>query len=927
LYELLWFRLLGHVFGSTATATATLLAAYLFGLGLGAWIFGRLSDRMARVWLVYVGVELAIGVYGVASRVLLERGAVLYETAHGLAAGDPKLLLFARFLVSFVLVAVPTTLMGGTFPLMVQLLRRRDGGVGRAAGRAYAINTAGAAIGALALPFLVLPRLGVGYSLAVAASANGLAALLVWHHAGRARRMDASAPSARAQTPGSERKGALVPLVVGFFFSSFSSLALETVWTRHLSLFFGPHVYTFAFVLFAYLVGLFVGGALFARLLARGVPAITLLRGGLLVAGAGMALTTPFLDALAIPQIAAMLALGVSHGSFLLTSGLTTFVLVLPAAAGFGAVFPAVIAVLGRGRLEAGASVALAYAVNTLGTTLGAVGAGFLLVPSIGSQRTLEICVLLVAAAFALAPSESAARRRGAVRRTAVVALAFFPVFAPRWDWRLAHAGYSKDPRAFAQKYAEGRLTPTLEDGEVVFLREGAEATVAVLGSRGGTRSLLVNGKPDASDVPSDMVTQRLLGLIPGLFQPAQKRAFVLGLGSGATAAALLRYPVESVEVAEISPDVAEAARMHFEKINEGCLRDPRLSLRLDDGRNYLHFQPPDTYDVIVSEPSNPWMASVSGLFTDEFFEEVRTRLRPGGVFCQWLHFYSMTFEHARLVVRTFTRRFPDSAVFVVIGSYLSGDALLIGSKGPLRLAHLPEDPALAPAVREALARERITGAQQLLFGLVAAPGQLGEIGGPGPVNTDDLPLLEFAAPRDRFLETSRENLSRLLKASPDLELALGPADNTLARYGFELQAGHSPPAAASPVARVLSRVNPRGGGLTRWSLLGLEFPDPRGKTALYRLLGPSRGEEEVLAVTRSLAGASPQSDSGQVPVSGHMANWIAAPAGGGRVVAVGWECASRNEALFLTRRITANDSLANGAVALDLTRRFACSH
>ena len=233
IYELMWFRLLGHIFGSTATATATLLAAYLFGLGLGAWIMGRLSDRIRALSRVYVAIEVGIGLFGIASRWLMERGAVLYELTYDWAADSPATLLLVRFLVSFLLVAVPTTLMGATFPLMVHLLKGRRVSVGQATGRAYAVNTAGAAAGTLSLPTLLLPHLGVTLSLGFAAVSNLVAAGLVFEHA---RRRTAATTATEPETSGGGRAASAIPLLAAFFVSSFASLALETIWARHLGI-------------------------------------------------------------------------------------------------------------------------------------------------------------------------------------------------------------------------------------------------------------------------------------------------------------------------------------------------------------------------------------------------------------------------------------------------------------------------------------------------------------------------------------------------------------------------------------------------------------------------------------------------------------------------------------------------------------------
>ena len=956
-YELLWFRLLAHVMGSTATATATLLAAYLFGLGLGAWIFGRLADRTTlRAGTLYGGAELGIGFYGVASKALFATGAWLYALVHAWAADSPGRLLAGRFLVSFVLVALPTTLMGGTFPLMVRLLRESGREMGRAAGSAYAVNTAGAAVGTLALPFVLLPWLGVGWSLIGAAGANGAAALLAfqWTRMGSgvpARTGQAApAPAPAARAPHAK----VLPLLVSFFLSSFAALGFETVWTRHLSIFFGTKIHIFAFVLFAYLIGLFLGGGLYARLSARGHDPVRLLHRGLLGAALGAAIPIPLLDRISLPQVEMMMRMGVTHGLFLLTTGIVILALVLVPATGFGVVFPAVVDLLFRGGRRTGSSVGMAYVVNTLGTSLGAPVAGFLLVPKIGSQRTLELCVVLVAAALALAPGFS--RGKGGRWRPLWrygAAAAFLVVFLlPRWDWKLAHSQYVKDPPTFVERYRDGSLWPIVVSYDIESLAEGAEATVSVCKFSNGSRSLYINGKADASNILADMVQQRLLGIVPALFHPSPQRALIIGVGSGTTVAMLHRFGIPHVDAAEISPEVADAARRYFEPINEGSLDAPGVSLRVDDGRSFLRFQPAASYDIIVSEPSNPWMAGVSALFTDEFFAEVEAKLKPGGIAGQWFHLYSMSTDHVRLLVRTFRRRFPNCALFLTRSRHIEGDMILIGSKGPLRLARLPGGEEVPPRIKLALSEILNAGDAGILSGLAGGPEESGAFAGEGPTNTDDHPILELEAPADLFDRTQlSKTVEALVGKKREIFLTAGPTEGEspavaeLARDGF----APSPDAAAWRETRrgalVLTRL-PAETDPLRWVLLGRTFEGQADATEALWLARPLGIDDELGAIVKELAGVGAASVPSPITVNGHetavaRATPRTAPVAAlervstaapgrepdGRTIVIGWACPVRRRAFFLRERVAPADSRTDDAIAAELVRRFPCDH
>lgn len=904
IYELMWFRLLGHIFGSTATATATLLAAYLFGLGLGAWIMGRLSDRIRNLPRVYVAIEVAIGLFGIASRWLLERGALLYEAAYDWTADSPTALLLARFVISFLLVAIPTTLMGATFPLMVHLLKGRGGDVGRATGRAYAVNTAGAAAGTLGLPMLLLPRLGVTLSLAFAAASNLAAAALVLAYA---RGNVGTRQTVREVVP-TGRTATATPLLVAFFLSSFVSLALETIWARHLGIFFGAHTYTFAFVLFAYLMGLFLGGALYARLAGRGFAPSSVLRAGMALGAVSIAVTLPFLDELSVPQVEMMLRVGVTHASFLFTSGLLILFLLLPPALGFGIVFPAVVDLLSRGGRATGRSVGLAYLVNTVGTTLGALAAGFHLVPSLGTQRSLELNVALLAVALLLLPRP----RVGPAWRYAWPAVLLLVLVLPRWDWRLANAGYPKDPVRFAERYRESGLDGVRKGFGLAYLGEGTQATVSVIDQDDGGRVLLIDGKPEASNLDFDMISQRMLAVLPVLFHPDPKRAFVLGVGSGTTLGTLMRFPLESIEVAEISPEVVHVAKRYFGDVSEDFTSDRRVTVRIDDGRNYLHFQEPESYDLIISHPSNPWMAGVSILFTDEFFAEVKRKLRPGGVFGQWFHLYNMSPENIRILLRTFLRHFPESAMFVIAGERFTGDLVAVGVKDSLRLRRLPDDPSLPPGIRRALDEIGVSDTA-LLTGFIAARGDLVAFAGDGPINTDDRPILELQAPADRFFTDPERVLNALLVGASDVFL---PIDDP-GPVGLDLSGG-LPPGKETGRGAALFSAGSTSGEVRRWILVGRRFEDEGGSTGLYRLHGRLDTPEEFRSLLSRLTGDPASVSEGWGQVNGHRALWMRT-AGAVPAVAIGWLCPLQQRFFFVSSR-PATDADRLGA-------RYPCLH
>ena len=306
-------------------------------------------------------------------------------------------------------------------------------------------------------------------------------------------------------------------------------------------------------------------------------------------------------------------------------------------------------------------------------------------------------------------------------------------------------------------------LRTGLTAGELLYYGEGASGTVAVR-KVGGTTSLAIDGKVDASNA-GDMLTQRLLAHVPLLLHPDPREVAILGLGSGVTLGSALTHPVRRADVLEISPEVVEASRF-FETENHRALDDPRTHVIVGDGRTHLLFTR-QQYDVIVSEPSNPWMAGIASLFTKEFFEAARARLKPGGVLCQWAHTYDISTQDLQSIVATFTSVFPDGTLWLVG----DGDVLLLGSNEPLepRLAGM----AAAwrrPGVADDLASVGALEPFHLLSMYVAGGPALSNWGSRAPIQSDNRAALEFSGPQSIFGRSSADNatlLRELTKAAP----------------------------------------------------------------------------------------------------------------------------------------------------------------
>ncbi|HQZ18827.1 MAG TPA: fused MFS/spermidine synthase, partial [Vicinamibacteria bacterium] len=518
-----------------------------------------------------------------------------------------------------------------------------------------------------------------------------------------------------------------------------------------------PTVHAFAFVLGAIVLGLAAGALLSSSLL----PVVKNPRLLFALVQAGVAVAS----ALVIRSLASMpLVYGaevrrlVDQPEALVTlQAERALFLLFPAAALSGALFPLGLRLL-RARFSSSQAMGFGSALNTLGAILGASLAGFILLPEIGLDRTLRL------AAFASAVSSIGVALSG--RRAARVAGGL----AGAASFILIAASPSLDQELFAggaYKYSVYDMNLSVEDvlrrGELVSYAEGRVANVSVK-RVASSFSLAVDGKVDATS-GGDMLTQRLLAHIPFLVSANPARALVIGLGSGVTASAALTHDPVSVTAVEISPEVVDAARRYFDGANNHLLQSPKLKLVIGDARQHV-LATADRYDVIISEPSNPWMAGVSALFTREFFEGVRGRLSPGGVFCQWGHLYNMGEGDLATLLATFRDVFPGGRVFVIS----EADILIVGSEGPTsldenRLARIRD------AARADLAASRLSAAalSAIPTALLADLPWLSD----ARRHTDDAPVLDFSAPLSIHAQTATPNRRRLLPGDAPKDAAV----------------------------------------------------------------------------------------------------------------------------------------------------------
>ncbi len=746
-YEVIWSKYLTLLFGSTIQAQTVVLAIFMGGLALGNRLFGRSADASRRPLLIYGGIEITIGIYAFAFPLLYDFGNRIFI---GLGAGlldRPGWLLLLKAVLSAGLLLGPTILMGGTLPMLAAWLQRSTSDAGRRTARFYSTNSLGAVCGAGLAGFFLVQWLGIRGTMAVTALASVLIGLI----ATAIGRVPTPATATERPEPASSEvtsstfiwSCALVSLTGGI------SLGLEVLASRSLSLVLGASLQVFALVLMAFILGIAAGSAVIAsprfRHWPKEITTIVLLLGAATLIG---------LLVFNIENLAAIYAYaqdGLSRTEMgyryhqMLATVLSIGVLGLPAAA-LGSVLPLWIRVAGTSGLL-GDRVGRLLEWNTLGAVCGVLLTGFILMPGIGLRGSfVALAFVLVAAALGTA---LVGRRRVALVAGAVIAILLVMGSVNGGEgWRYAmSAGVFRLPNGvYSRAFLEQRRKVT----DLMFYEDAADATVTVEREalQGGATNLTlrINGKPDAS-CPGDLSTQVLLGQLPMMMKPDSKDVFCLGMGSGVSAGTTLGYPIQNLTVADNCAPVLRAVTL-FAPWNHALMNDKRTHIYHEDARTVLALSP-QKYDVIISEPSNPWMVGIGSVFSRQFYQIAASRLKPGGIMSQWLFTYEMNDEMLNLIIRTFHSAFPAMEIWDVN----EGDIVLLGSDRPWK-----SDPGVyqrsfeLDGPRRDLASIGITSPATIWARQFASQRTAFALPGPGRIQTDNRPILEYEAPRGLYI-------------------------------------------------------------------------------------------------------------------------------------------------------------------------------
>lgn len=779
IYEVVWTHDLSLIFGNTVYSLSAVLTAFMGGLALGSFWAGRKTDRMKRPLRVYGLLEIFIGLYCVFLPVLFDGAETLYEMIYNSYGTSFYLLAGSRFLLSFLMLLIPTTCMGATLPVLTEALLRRRSEIGFTAGSLYAFNTFGAVAGTLAAGFLLIPALGIQWTTLSAAATNlvlGGAALGLSRAKTLSVIVQKKAPRKPEAAIMADQRGngdlvlspkAVVASVIVFGVSGFAAMVSQVGWTRVLALAIGSTIYAFSIIVAAFILGLAFGSSIAARMVDSRRDLIMTLAFVQLGIGATCGLVLPILGWSPLLFVKLIMKHSQSFAGLVFIEFISIALLILVPTMLMGATFPLVTKIYYSARNCAGRAVGNVYAVNTIGAILGAFFVGFALIPALGMQQTLLLATTLFLVSglllFLMTPARREYRKIGLAGLLLLVLVGGRFGFKQRlesWNPMILSSGlymlsHERELEQIAQK---GGLQELLKkrDYEVKYYKEGLTATVAVIEQK-GFRFLKIGGKTDATTF-GDMPTQLLLAHVPMMLHPHPKETLIIGLGAGVTLGALLTYPsVEKIDLVEISPEVVAAVRDRglFDAVNGRPFEDARnrVNLIVTDARNHAALTS-SKYDVIISEPSNPWMAGMAMLFTKEHLENCRRLLSADGVICQWLPAYRMSKRDFLTVLATFASVFEQVSVWESIPGV---DYLFLGSRQLQFIDHERVTKSFSqPGIRKSLSRLLITDVPSLLSYYLADDRQVRNLTKSYAINTDDNMFLEYSAPRNLFNHSAR---------------------------------------------------------------------------------------------------------------------------------------------------------------------------
>ncbi|MEW5800646.1 MAG: fused MFS/spermidine synthase [bacterium] len=793
LYEITWTRLISIILGNSTDAISVTLAAFMGGMAIGGYAGGKAADRRAANPLRLYGIlEGLVALYALFLPFVLRSTRPLLASFYQNAQTDHITMVAVRFAICFVVLVIPTALFGAMIPVLSKFLVRQFDQLSGVVGKLYGLNLLGSTLGALATGLWLIPNLGVsktiylavlieclicGWVLALsrsvseAADAAGTnqtagttdAAEDADKEPAEATGATASASRSAQDAVAPERKSSSsLFILLGMALSGCLAMIYEVTWTRAVIMIIGSTVYAFSVILAAFIGGLALGSLFLARLFDKRKD-LALIFGLIEIGVGGSALSlAPFFEKLSLIVIPVFSVFGTSFAALQAMELFGLFLLMLLPSLMLGALFPLLSTMYTRSISRLGGGVGSTFMANSLGAIAGVIVSGLILIPAIGIQKTILaaalINVLLGSIALLFSPSLSIVKKSVAIP-LAVGCTLLLCITQPEWNKALVSGG----PYIYSRIYASLNREPGKSLSEIIqsqadllFYQEDAQTTVSVKKDKAGQVFLQLNGKTDASS-KEDECTQRLLAHIPLLLHSNPREVMVLGLGSGMTISAAEKYPVEHLDCLEISPAVLKACAACFNDLNGRALEDPRLRVVIGDGREHLALTD-QKYDLIISQPSSPWIAGMAGLLTRDFFQLCKERLKEHGILCIWLQTYNMDLDSSKSVVKAFEQVFPRMSVWEARPGV---DYLLLGGPDGIELDYRLLQQKMADESLE-LKAVGLKKPVDLMARFVMNEAGVKRFAEKAIPHTDDNSFLEFKTPKFLYRENMNAQLAAL---------------------------------------------------------------------------------------------------------------------------------------------------------------------
>ncbi|MEW5820078.1 MAG: fused MFS/spermidine synthase [Cyanobacteriota bacterium] len=757
IYQIIWVKELTLIFGSQTLAVSTILASFMGGLSLGSFIISRYANKITNVVKVYIILEIIIALYALIIPFIFIISDNLYQLIWTLISENYTIISLFRFVVTLIILIIPTSMMGATLPLLIKLYVKQDDTIIRYTSILYGVNTLGAVVGTFISGFYLIETVGINGTNYIAVSLNFIAALI----ASSLLFLD-SESSIKNKLISTEIKIKTINLsgiekliLLTMLISGFSSMVFEIIWSRQLVLIFGSTTYAYTSMLVIFLIGISVGSISINRLLIyskqtiKSFAVFELLIGLLVIWG-----TFYYKDLFYLFNV---LSRTLDSSLYVFNIILMALLIIFPPTFLLGIIFPLSIKIFTQESKEISERTGLIYSFNTLGCIMGSFSTGFILIPIIGLQNSIilgaSLNILLAGLFFFISTENNKSKWVNILSSIIIVILIF--VFPAKWEKQIISTSTylnksGNDKKTYNDYYQN------LRNYNIVYYKEGQNTTISVVEwslNNDKNYSLYSNGKIEASTYFKDMRNQSMISYLPLIIMNKPKKVLIIGMGSGITASVAASFPIKSLDVVELEKAILGASKF-FSRYYGNPLSNKKIKFIEDDARNYLKVTN-KKYDLIISEPSNVWVNGVASLFTIDMYKIIKKKLNQNGILCQWLQIYDLKPEVIKSVLMALKKEFK---YVYICHSKTSEDFIFLASQKPIILdlnrikRNINQNGKIK---RDLLNRFNIRNEYEFLNLFLANNTQIeknvirwmNKI----PVNSDDNSYLEFKAVKDFY--------------------------------------------------------------------------------------------------------------------------------------------------------------------------------